>query len=250
MSVFGPHEQDFFKESSKNYYAASLFSLRLVCITHNKFKYKCCCNNSLNLTPDFLLCLMHVERKKGGVGQETQWASSSHTEIQHAMVFLKYYLKRQWPGEKARKPKNNLKLVFLSSDIKDNLKKNICSTDIFCVVYFSAAVYEWHWESHSAETEKVVDLLLKLHLFMQENDSEDCLILTWWNSPGGNHTSCPYPPCCIPWCILCAKKAVPIFLLASGCPFSRYIYQILLSTLIPNLYKMWVYSGVQIKMQQ
>lgn len=120
MSIFGPHEQDFFKESSKNYYAASLFSLHLVCITHNKFKYKCCCNNSLNLTPGFLLCLMHVERKKGGFGQETQWASSSHTEMQHDTVFLKCYLKRQWPGKKALKPKNILKLVFLSSDIKAN----------------------------------------------------------------------------------------------------------------------------------
>lgn len=72
MRVFGLHEQDFFEKSSKNYYAASLFSLHLVCIIHNKFKYKCCCNNSLNLTPDFLLCLMHAESRKGGFGQETQ----------------------------------------------------------------------------------------------------------------------------------------------------------------------------------
>lgn len=110
--------------------------------------------------------------------------------MQHNMMFLKYYLKRQWPGEKALKPKNNLKLVFLSSDIKDNLKK-ICSIDTLCVVYFSAAEYEWHWESHSAETEKVVDLLLKIHFFffMQTNDSEDSLILTWWSSPGGNHST-------------------------------------------------------------
>lgn len=71
MSEFGPHEQDFFKESSKNYYAASLFFLHLICITE-KFRYKCCCNSSLNLTHDFLLCLMHVECKKRGFGQETQ----------------------------------------------------------------------------------------------------------------------------------------------------------------------------------
>lgn len=49
----------------------------------------------------------------------------------------------------------------------------MCSTNTLCVVYFSAAVYEWHWESHSAETEKVFDLLLQLHLFMHVNDSED-----------------------------------------------------------------------------
>lgn len=128
----------FFEKSSKNYYAASLFSLHLVCIIHNKFKYKCCCNNSLNLTPDFLLCLMHVESRKGGFGQETQWASSSHTEIQHNMMFWKYYLKRQWPGEKILKPKNNLKLVIPSSYIKD-IKKKIFSTDTLRVVYFSAA---------------------------------------------------------------------------------------------------------------
>jgi len=63
--------KNFFKESSKNYYAASLFSLHLVCVTHNKFRYKCCCSNSLNLTLDFLR-VMHVEYKKGGFGQETQ----------------------------------------------------------------------------------------------------------------------------------------------------------------------------------
>lgn len=118
----------FFEKSSKNYYAASLFSLHLVCIIHNKFKYKCCCNNSLNLTPDFLLCLMHVESRKGGFGQETQWASSSHTEIQHNMMFWKYYLKRQWPGEKILKPKNNLKLVIPSSYIKDIKKKSSAQT--------------------------------------------------------------------------------------------------------------------------
>lgn len=95
-------------------------------------------------------------------------------------MFLKYYLKRQWPGEKALKPKNNLKLVFLSSDIKDNFKK-ICSIDTLCVVYFSAAEYEWHWESHSAETEKVVDLLLKIHFFFL---CRQMTVKTLLSSPG------------------------------------------------------------------
>lgn len=135
---------------------------------------------------------MHVECKKGGLGQETQWASSSHTEIQGKYdMFLKYYPKRQQPAEKAPKPKNNLKLVFLSSDIKDNFKTHIRSIDISYVIYFNAAVYEWLQEAHSADMEEVVDLSLKLYLFKQANDSEDCLILSWQNRPGGNHTLCP-----------------------------------------------------------
>lgn len=106
-------------------------------------------------------------------------------------MLLKYYPKRQQPGEKALKPKNNLKLVFLSSDIKDNFKTHIHSIDISYVIYFNAAVYEWLQEAHSADMEEVVDLSLKLYFFEQANDSEDCLILSWQNRPGGNHTLYP-----------------------------------------------------------
>lgn len=105
-------------------------------------------------------------------------------------MFLKYCPKRQRPGEKAPKPKNNLKFVFLSSDLKDNFKKHIHSTDILYVIYFNAAVYEWHRETHSVEMEEVVDLSLKLYLFMQVNDIEDCLIFSWQSRPGDNYTLC------------------------------------------------------------
>lgn len=40
------------------------------------------------------------------------------------------------------------------------------------------------------EMEEVVDLSVKLHFFTQANDSEDCLLLSWQNRPGGNHALC------------------------------------------------------------
>lgn len=100
----------FFTEASKNYCAVSLFSLHSVCITDNKFRCKCCCNNALNLTLDFLLCLMHTKHKTGGVVKKYNELVAVTQKYKLISDLFKYYPK-EWPGEKGPNPQNNLNLV-------------------------------------------------------------------------------------------------------------------------------------------